>query len=99
MEGLSVRQPARRSLSPSHTQFKDTSVNIGKAHFFAKAGKSFCDIREMLSNDYGDKALKKAQTCRILKVVKEGKEAVNQKFVITPQLVASVSASLQRLVF
>ena len=55
----------------------------------------------MLSNVYGDKALRKAQICRILKVVKEGKEAINQcgrltkKFVITPQLVAYVSASLQ----
>jgi len=55
----------------------------------------------MLNAIYRDMALKKALIYRILKAVKVGKDATNQggrltkKFFITPQLVASFSASVQ----
>ena len=39
----------------------------------AKGGKSFWDIKKLLDDVYGDKALKKTQIYKILKQVKMGK--------------------------
>jgi hypothetical protein len=39
----------------------------------AKGGKSFGDIKNLLDDVYGDKALKKSQIYKILKQVKMGK--------------------------
>ncbi len=63
----------------------------------AKGGKSFGDIRKLVDNVYGDKALKKTQIYKLLKQVKMGKNRrgfTKQKTKMTADLIASVAAAV-----
>ena len=63
----------------------------------AKGGKSFGDIKKLLDDVYGDKALKKTQIYKILKQVKMGKNRrgfTKQKTKMTADLIASVAAAV-----
>jgi hypothetical protein len=67
----------------------------------AKGGKSFGDIKKLVDDVYGDKALKKTQIYEILKRVKMGKntddrrEFTKQKTKMTAKLlIASVAAAV-----
>jgi hypothetical protein len=63
----------------------------------ANGGKSFGDIKKLLDDVYGDKALKKTQIYKILKQVKMGKNQrgfTKQKTKMTADLIASVAAAL-----
>jgi hypothetical protein len=67
---------------------------------FAKGGKSFRDIKKLLDDVYGDKALKKTQIYKILKQVKMGKcqrGFTKQKTKMTADLIASVAAEDRRV--
>jgi hypothetical protein len=60
----------------------------------AKGGKSFGDIKKLLDDVYGDKALEKNQIYKILKQVKMGKNRrgfTQQKTKMTADLIASVA--------
>ena len=60
----------------------------------AKGGKSFGDIKKLVDDVYGDKALKKTQIYKILKQVKMGKNRrgfTKQKTKMTADLIASVA--------
>ena len=50
-----------------------------RVHYFivdlAKGGKSFGDIKKLVGDVYGDKALKKTQIYEILKQVKDGEKS------------------------
>ncbi len=75
-----------------------------RAHNFvvdlAKAGKSFREIEDMVSIVYGDKSLKKTAIYDIMKKVKEGRNAADQRGINTPKsvrsanIIASVSAAI-----
>ncbi len=63
----------------------------------AKGRKSFGDIKKLLDDVYGDKALKKTQIYKILKQVKMGKiwrGFTKQKTKMTADLIASVAAAV-----
>ena len=63
----------------------------------AKGGKSFGDIKKLLDDVYGDKALKETQIYKILKQVKMGKNRrgfTKQKTKMTADLIASVAAAV-----
>jgi hypothetical protein len=63
----------------------------------AKGGKSFGDIKKLVDDVCGDKALKKTQTYKILKQVKMGKNQrgfTKQKTKMTTDLIASVAAAI-----
>ena len=67
----------------------------------AKGGKGFGDIKKLLDDVYGDKALKKTQIYKILKQVKMGKNwrgFTKQKTKMTADLIASVAAAEDRRV-
>ena len=62
-----------------------------------KGGKSFGDIKKLLDDVYGDKALKKTQIYKILKQVKMGKNRrgfTKQKTKMTADLIASVAVAV-----
>ncbi len=62
-----------------------------------KGGKSFGDIKKLLDDVYGDKALKKTHIYKILKQVKMGKNRrgfTKQKTKMTADLIASVAAAI-----
>jgi hypothetical protein len=46
---------------------------------FSVAGKSFKEIQDTVRNAYGDKAIKRTQIYDILKKVKDGKPAADQR--------------------
>jgi histone-lysine N-methyltransferase SETMAR len=66
----------------------------------AKGGKSFSEIKKLVDDVYGDKALKKTQIYEILKRVKLGKNTDDrrgfskQKTTMTADLIAAVSAAV-----
>jgi hypothetical protein len=63
----------------------------------AKDGKSFGDIKKLLDDIYGVKALKKTQIYEILKQVKMGKKQrgfIKKKTKMTADLIASVAAAI-----
>jgi hypothetical protein len=63
----------------------------------AKGGKSFGDLKKLLDDNYGDKALKKTQIYKILKQVKMGKNLrgfTKQKIKLNADLIASVAAAV-----
>ena len=63
----------------------------------AKGGKSFGDIKKLLDDVYGDKALKKTQIYKILKQVNMGKNRrgfTKQKTKMTADLIACVAAAV-----
>ncbi len=63
----------------------------------AKGGKSFGDIKKLLDDVYGDKALKKTQIYKILKQVRMGKNwrgFTKQKTKMTADLIAYVAAAV-----
>jgi hypothetical protein len=65
----------------------------------AKGGKSFGDIKELVDDVYGDKALKKTQIYEILKQVKMGKNRrgfTKQKTKMTADLIVSVAVAEDR---
>ena len=63
----------------------------------AKGGKSFGDIKKLVDDVYGDKALKKTQIYKILKQVNMGKNRrgfTKQKTKMTADLIACVAAAV-----
>jgi hypothetical protein len=63
----------------------------------AKGGKSFKDIKKLVDDVYGDKALKKTQIYEILKQVKMGKNRrgfTKKKTKMTADLIASVATAV-----
>jgi hypothetical protein len=64
-----------------------------------KSVKSICKIQDMVSIVYGDKSLKKTAMYDILKKVKEGRNAADQKGINSPKrvcfagIISSVSAA------
>jgi hypothetical protein len=67
----------------------------------AKGGKSFEDIKKLVDDVYGDKALKKTQSYKILKQVKMGKNQrgfTKQKTKMNADLIASVAVAEDRRV-
>jgi hypothetical protein len=67
----------------------------------ARAGKGYLEIKEMVENVYGEKALKKTAIYAIIKKVKNGETTDDQrhlngkKTVWTPALIASVAAAIE----
>jgi hypothetical protein len=65
------------------------------------AGKSFTEIQDTVKNAYGDKAMKRTQIYDILKKVKEGKPAADQRRLNskrkkrTPAFITNVAANIE----